>query len=107
MSKNTNCVHFMLQDFFFLMFFLVTNTSCAIPYFSDFIYLYFVVIKTFNSEKLIYYIRVFNYIYTYTHTYSCCLVAQSCPTLCDPMDGSMSGFPVLYHLPELVQTHGH
>ena len=54
--------------FFFLMFCLVTNTACAIPYFSDFIYLYFVIIKTFNSEKLVYYIHVFNYIYTYTHT---------------------------------------
>ena len=37
----------------------------------------------------------------------CCLVAQSCPTLCDPMDCSMPGFPVLHHLPELAQTHVH
>ena len=26
---------------------------------------------------------------------SCCSVAQSCPTLCDPMDCSTPGFPVL------------
>ena len=32
-------------------------------------------------------------------------VAQSCPTLCDPMDCSMPGLPVLHHLPELVQSH--
>ena len=32
-------------------------------------------------------------------------VAHSCPTLCDPMDCSMPGFPVYYHLPELVQTN--
>ena len=32
-------------------------------------------------------------------------VAQSCPTLCSPMDCSMPGFPVLHHLPELAQTH--
>ena len=38
---------------------------------------------------------------------SCCSVAQSCPTLCDPMDSSTPGFPVLHHLPELVQTHVH
>ena len=31
-------------------------------------------------------------------------VAQSCPTLCDPMDCSTPGFPVLHHLPELAQT---
>ena len=28
-------------------------------------------------------------------------VAQSCPTLCDPMDGSMPGFPVHHQLLEL------
>ena len=34
-------------------------------------------------------------------------VAQSCPTLCDPMDYSTSGFPVHRQLPELAQTHTH
>ena len=37
----------------------------------------------------------------------CCLVAKSCPTLCDPMDCSVLGFPVLHCLPEFAQTHGH
>ena len=37
----------------------------------------------------------------------CCSVAQSCPTLCDSMDRSTPGFPVLHHLLELVQTHVH
>ena len=37
----------------------------------------------------------------------CCSVAKSCPTLCDPMDCSTSGFPVLHHLPEFAQTHVH
>ena len=32
-------------------------------------------------------------------------VAQSCLTLCDPMDCSTPGFPVLPHVPELAQTH--
>ena len=35
----------------------------------------------------------------------CCSVTKSCPTLCDPMDCSMPGFPVLHHLPEFDQTH--
>ena len=35
----------------------------------------------------------------------CCSVAQSSLTLCDPMDCSMSGFPVLQNLPELAQIH--
>ena len=34
----------------------------------------------------------------------CCSVAQLCPTLCNPMDCSMPGFPVLHHPPELAQT---
>ena len=29
----------------------------------------------------------------------CCSVTQSCPTLCDLMDCSLPGFPVLHHLP--------
>ena len=32
-------------------------------------------------------------------------VTQSRPTLCDPMDCSMPGFPVFHYLPEFVQTH--
>ena len=34
-------------------------------------------------------------------------VAQSCPTLCDPMDCSMPGFPVHHQLSEPTQTHVH
>ena len=37
----------------------------------------------------------------------CCSVTKLCPTLCDPMDCSMPGFPVLHHLPECAQTHAH
>ena len=32
-------------------------------------------------------------------------VAQSCLTLCDPMDCSLSGFPVHHQLLEFIQTH--
>ena len=32
-------------------------------------------------------------------------VAQSCPTLYDPMDSSMPGFPIHHQLLELAQTH--
>ena len=34
-------------------------------------------------------------------------VAQLCPTLCDPMDCSMSGFPVHHQHLKLAQTHVH
>ena len=32
-------------------------------------------------------------------------VAQSCPTLCDPMNRSMPDLPVHHQLPEFTQTH--
>ena len=34
-------------------------------------------------------------------------VAQSCPTLCNPMNCSMPGLPVHHQLPEFTQTHVH
>ena len=34
-------------------------------------------------------------------------VAQSCPTLCDPMHHSTPGLPVHHQLPEFTQTHIH
>ena len=34
-------------------------------------------------------------------------VAQSCPTLCDPMNSSMPGLPIHHQLPEFSQTHVH
>ena len=69
------------------------------------------------------------YTYTHTHVYMnvcnyvyslnfgdrltlgifccCCSVAKSCPTIRDPMDCSMPGFPVHHQLPEFAQTHAH
>ena len=38
---------------------------------------------------------------------ACYSVSQSCPTLCNPIDCSTSGFPLHHHLPELTQTHIH
>ena len=35
---------------------------------------------------------------------SCCLITQSRPILCDPMDCSTPGFPVLHHPLEFAQT---
>ena len=35
------------------------------------------------------------------------LVAQSCPTLCNPMNRNTPGLPVHHQLPEFTQTHVH
>ena len=50
--------------------------------------------------------------YTHTDTHTqlgccCCSVTQSCPTLCNPMDCSTPGFPILPCLLELAQTPVH
>jgi len=50
-------------------------------------------------------------VYTHvdTHIYHCCCcsVTKSYQTLCDPMDYSTPGFPVLHYLLEFAQTHVH
>ena len=42
-----------------------------------------------------------------SHLHCYCPVAKSCLTLCDPMDCSTPGFPVLHNLLEFAQTHVH
>ena len=37
----------------------------------------------------------------------CCSVTESCLTLCDSLDYSRPGFPVLHDLPESAQIHVH
>ena len=44
---------------------------------------------------------------SHIHTVQFSSVAQSCLTLCNPMDCSTPGFPVHHQLPELAQTHVH
>ena len=44
---------------------------------------------------------------TQTLLFCCCSAAKLCPTLCDPIDCSTPGFPVLHCLPEFAQTHIH
>ena len=41
------------------------------------------------------------------NSFSCCSVTKLCLILCDPMDCSMPGFPILHHLLEFAQTHVH
>ena len=42
-----------------------------------------------------------------SHFHWCCSVTKSCLILCDPIDGSMRGFPVLHYLLEFAQIHVH
>ena len=43
----------------------------------------------------------------YFHFIQFSSVAQSCPTVCDPMNHSTPGLPVHHQLPESTQTHVH
>ena len=52
------------------------------------------------SPFLLDYLQFF--LYLWPLWWHCCSVTQLCPTLCDPMDCSTSGFPVLHHLPEFT-----
>jgi len=45
------------------------------------------------------------YFFKWIHSVQFSSVAQSCPTLCDPMDFSMPGLPVHHQLPEFTQIH--
>ena len=45
--------------------------------------------------------------YSFFHVVVCCLVTKLCPTLCEPMDCSMPGSPVLHYLLDFAQIHIH
>ena len=47
------------------------------------------------------------YFYNYATSVQFSSVAQSCLTLCDPMNHSTPGLPVHHQLPEFTQTHAH
>ena len=46
-------------------------------------------------------------IFSYFYVSSVSSVAQSCPTLCDPMNCNTPGHPVHHQLLEFTQTHIH
>ena len=53
-------------------------------------------------------LNIFSYAYWPLIYHLCCCsysVTKPCPTLCDPMDWSMPGSPVLHYLPEFAQIH--
>ena len=51
--------------------------------------------------------KVLLHMFTKSHSVQIKSVAQSCPTLCDPMNCSTPGLPVHHHLLEFTQIHVH
>ena len=75
-------------------------------------------LKNFFSEKKFkalltlhfcrqYSLLIFFYLKTFFSSVQFSSVAQSCLTLCDPMNHSTPGLPVHHQLPEFTQTHVH
>ena len=65
-----------------------------------------VLISTLHKSESAIHIYIYIYIYIYIK-YQIRSVAQSCPTVCDPMNHSAPGLPVHHQLPEFTQTHVH
>ena len=66
--------------------------------------------SVYYSETYIYCLFISNwflFVFVWRSTVQFSSAAQSCPTLCNPTDFSMPGFPVHYQLPELAHTHVH
>ena len=61
----------------------------------------------FGQESFVGIMNFFVYSANGTFWLCCCSVAQSCLTLCHPMQCSMTGLPVLPYFPEFAQTYVH
>ena len=62
------------------------------------------ILALFHSTLVICLFLSFDHFFHSVHFSS---VAQSCPTLCDPMNRSTPGLPVDHQLPDFTQTHVH
>ena len=67
------------------------------------VYIYILCLRT-SFNKLLSTVSVFVSLFGSVQFSS---VAQSCPTLCDPMNHSTPGLPVHHQLLEFTQTHVH
>ena len=111
------------QHLLFLIFLTIAILICVRWYFIMLfkIFLY-IVSSNYQNRKALFFSCLYSCLQSYEIYWSskilmaknwwssaccCCSVAQSCLTLCRPMDCSMPGFAVLHHLPELAQTHVH
>ena len=63
--------------------------------------------KVIPWERGYFQMQHWNPIYRFEKAVQFSSVAQSCLTLCDPMNHSTPGFPVHHQLPESTQTHVH
>ena len=72
----------------------------------------FKIVETLSGKRQKSFLNSIYIIHKYMYIYICTSVqfssvAQSCPTLCDPMNCSTPGLPVHHQLQEFTQTHVH
>ena len=106
----------MIRDIFALFLFIKQQSSTVLLVSCCNFSLQYIVEKCpINTNKYLYitnprYLWGFCiYKFSYSLKFICCYcsVAQSCLTLCNPMDCSVAGFPVLQYFWEFAQTHVH
>ena len=88
---------------------IAETLSQCIAFFNTFLNGYFLTItlKLLNYLEIIIWWIIYKLCYSIHFMFSPSSVAQSCSSLCDPMDCSMPGFPVHHQLLELAQIHVH
>ena len=91
---------------------LTTNPLCDVWQVSPFLYAsvdsYIITsIKSWKSTWHIWALHIFKQLLYKKNNFQLSLVAQSSPTVCNPMSRSMPGLPVHHQFPEFMQTHVH
>ena len=88
---------------------LVTITLCQLNHFLDGTWncckTFLLLLLLFLMSNRLFFVLL--WWFYFQHTFQFSEVAQSCLTLCDPMDCSTRSFPVHHQLLELAQTHVH
>ena len=108
MEEDTRAWSQGMRHSFLLPILSIKLSSEGQPHMSNsFLHSFFQIFSIIKGEYIIQFLVLVLFLFV---QFFCCSVTQSypsCPALRNPMDCSMSGFPVLPYLPEFAQTHVH
>ena len=104
---SLNSLHTIFDEAYFPLFFSISSPGRILPF--------FILLPSLPSFPPSFLSSFFSFFFLFLNLYSDALgvnfqlssVAQSCPTLWNPMDCSTPGLPVHHQFPELTQTHVH
>ena len=106
MSERFSIFAFVLVCFHYLLFHTVHKAYLALEQFFTFKQKKWRSLETVDISKEWFFSHLLLYIFG-PHSVEFSSVTQLCPTLCNPMNCSMSGLPVYHQLPEFTQSHVH